>query len=206
KQMDFAVLALQQHLGDSGGCSKISINLKGWMIVPENGQGTRGELITEQLVRAITIEQARPQINLPGLRPAGAAIAARIQRSTRARQQFFIFFVIDLTPRVQRKQMGHMAMIIVRIIKILLPFLQLTPGTDAKPRIQLRQRLTDALLKSGIAQLFRSSVGIGEEIKNDLLRHGRSHREVPVFRRIAWRYYQQTITGIFYQGIQPELR
>src|SRR5438132_9840009 len=51
KQMEFAGMALEEHLRNTGSGSKIAVNLEGWMQVKEvGGRPLRGQQVAEEFV------------------------------------------------------------------------------------------------------------------------------------------------------------
>ncbi len=72
----------------------------------------------------IAILQARPTVDLPAHRPAGAFVAAQLQRALASREQVGCPVLGDQAEGVQAHQMRDVAVVRVGGLPILEPFLQ----------------------------------------------------------------------------------
>src|SRR5687768_9698986 len=75
--MDFAGVALQQHLGRAGGAAEVAVDLKWRMQIPQVRQRRLGEQRLVVLPRLLAIFEARPEVDDPRAAPAGVAAAVR---------------------------------------------------------------------------------------------------------------------------------
>src|SRR5688500_13483400 len=99
-----------------------------------------------------------------------------------------------------------MTVLVVTLVQVLLPFLQLAPATDTQPGIKLAQRCLHLRSELLLAELSTDLRDVSKQFEDDLLRHGRAGRELPVLGRIAWRHNQLAVSRIGAQSIQPKLR
>ena len=155
QDVDLAVLALQQHLDDAGRGAEVAVDLERRMRVPQVGQRAVAQQAFEQLVRAVAVAQARPEVDLPRAAPARAGVAARIERGARRGGELGVLHRIDRVPGMQREQVRHVPVIVLRIVEIGLPFLQLAPLADAQAAIEFRERIVDALREHLVADQLR---------------------------------------------------
>ena len=135
-------MTLHQHFCDTGCTAEVAIYLERWMRIEEIAIGStfllvqsvgeevvirQGQLVVNQLVGMITIQKASPETNLPSHRPTCTRVATMYQRSTGSIEEFRCLLRCNLITWIERIEMTHMAMIILRIIPVLDPFLQLSP-------------------------------------------------------------------------------
>src|SRR5688500_10477722 len=96
-------------------------------------------------------------------------------------------------------------MLVVLLVQVLLPFLQLAPATDAQSRIESTQRCLYLRSELLLAELRARLHSVSKQFEDDLLRHRSARRELTVFRRIARRDDQLSVSRIGPQSIQPIL-
>src|SRR5437588_1781943 len=70
------LMALHQHLRNSRRATEVAIDLKWGMRVEKIRIRVSRQRFDEHFVRMVAIEEAGPEIDLPGFAPAGAAVAA----------------------------------------------------------------------------------------------------------------------------------
>ena len=85
KQLYFAIMALQQHLGDACRAAEVAVDLEWRMSAEEVGIGTRWmasvkmdgglEQVPQKPIGMVTVVKSRPEANLPCSRPSCAFIA-----------------------------------------------------------------------------------------------------------------------------------
>ncbi len=203
--MDDVVLTLHEHLGDPRGGPEIAVDLERRMGVPEVVQGGALELLGEHLVGVVAVQQPCPEVDLPRLGPAGAAVAARGQRDLgrlglrRAR--------FDLVGGVQGVQVGDVPVGVGPCVPVALPLLELAPGADAQAGVELGQGRAHLGAEARVhVQLLGRGQGVAEHLADDLLRHRRAGGEVAVLGGVAGRGDQLAVTRIGVQEVEPELR
>src|SRR5207248_6263175 len=85
EQVEFAGVALEEHLGDAGGEAEVAVDLEGGVGVeqvrvdaagPVVLAGERREELPGAGERLLAVAEAGPEVDLPRQRPAGAAVAA----------------------------------------------------------------------------------------------------------------------------------
>ena len=187
RMCDLAVLALQQHLDHARRGAEVAVDLERRMRVPEIRQRAVAQQPLQQLVRAVAVAQARPEVDLPGAAPAGAGITARIERGARRGGELGVLHRIDGMPGMQREQVRHVAMVVLRVVEVRLPFLQLAPLADAQAADRASPAPSSTRLREClVARRARAaSTRVGEQVRDDLLRHRRAGGERPVFGRVA---------------------
>ena len=176
-------VALEEHFDETGERAEIAVDLEGRMGVQEAAVHAAAtvisdrlfadicELFAQELVRTVTVEQARPQVDLPRLRPAGAIVAAAVQHHARAIGFLPVHTRVDLRAGHQREKMRDVAVMIVRIVDVGAPFLNL-PVTPDRDRAELfrggfevvqERRIVvteDACGKERIAEEFADDCGL----------------------------------------------
>ena len=80
-------VALEEHLGDARSGAEVAVDLERRVGVEQVRQGVPGQGLDEHLVGVVAVEQAGPEVDLPGLGPAGAAVAAEDQRLPRGLEE-----------------------------------------------------------------------------------------------------------------------
>ena len=82
-----AAVGLHQHLRDAGGHAEVAVDLEGRVGVEQVGVDAAAarvararrvdepEQVADEAVRVVAVAEARPQVDLPGHRPAGAVVA-----------------------------------------------------------------------------------------------------------------------------------
>ena len=140
QHVDAARLALHQHLGDTGGRAEVAVDLERRVVVPQVVERRTLELLAQQLVSAIAVEQASPEVDLPGLRPAGSAVTAALERGARRLGQFRRLGGRHGASREERVQVRDVAVLVGRVVQRLLhlPLLQLAPRADVEARVDAR--------------------------------------------------------------------
>ena len=95
QQLDFAGVGLQQHLADAGGVAEVAVDLERRVGVEEvcvhaaavpvvhARVADEPQQVADEFVGAVAVVQARPEVDLPGGAPAGAHVAARVERDPR---------------------------------------------------------------------------------------------------------------------------
>ncbi len=77
KQCDFAVVALQQHLGNRRRAAEVPVHLKRRMIIKQVGQRGALQKSDNVLVRLFGVTKAGPEVDDPRAAPTGMPTAVR---------------------------------------------------------------------------------------------------------------------------------
>ena len=72
-------MALQQHLRDTGCTTKVTINLEGWVSVPQVVKRTVLQQVAVEGIGMVTVVQTGPLVELPAHAPTRSAVAAMFQ-------------------------------------------------------------------------------------------------------------------------------
>ena len=220
-------MALHQHLGDTGSTAEVAVYLEWWMCIEEITIGStlflvqsigeevvigQGQLVVNQLISVITIQKTSPETNLPSHRPAGTRVATMYERSTSSIEEFRSLLRCNLITWIERIEMTHMAMIILRIIPVLDPFLQLSPLANLH-RCHLSQYFLQVSSISGIfAQDFARSDNGREEFVEQFIIHRSAiaHRYLSILGRMyilrthSWRNHEPSMLRFRYQHLVEE--
>ena len=113
-------LALEQHFCHGRATAEIAVDLERRMETKQVRRSPANEH-GEERVGTVAVVQPGPEIGLPRHAPAGRGVAASFQRQAGATVEFGRAGV-DFAPRAQAPKMGDMAVMNVRLLKILLPF------------------------------------------------------------------------------------
>src|SRR4051794_4758036 len=86
-------MRLDKHFGDAGSRAEVAVNLKWRVRIEEFGVDSSApavidviplsgdmQQVTEQAMRVIAVEEARPEVDSPSHRPSGGLVPARGQR------------------------------------------------------------------------------------------------------------------------------
>ena len=169
-----AQLALQQHFRDARSGTEVAVDLERRMGVEQVGVNAaapagRHQEPLENLVGAVAISEARPEVDLPCLAPAGAAVAAGIERNARRLRQLRRAQRGDLAAGMHGEEVRHVAVAVSRVIDVLHPFLELSPFADLRAE-QFVSHGGDFRAVGGIdAEFLRSLDVVGEQVPDDLL-------------------------------------
>ena len=135
--------------------------------------------------RVIAVEQARPKVDLPAHRPAGAGVAAKEQRLAGGIEQVGRLRR-DLVAGMQAPEVRDVAVLVVGIVLVDQPLLELPVpsdlvGCDARAHLfqlpaQVRIDVQDG---AGLD-------GVGEQVADDLVIHRRAGRRARR-SRASWR-------------------
>jgi hypothetical protein len=68
-------MRLQQHLGYTGRPAKVSVDLKGRMVIEQVGERGFGKQLPDMVIRIVAIQETGIEIDDPGPAPAGVAAA-----------------------------------------------------------------------------------------------------------------------------------
>ena len=220
-------MALHQHLGDTGSTAEVAVYLEWWMCIEEIAIGStlflvqsvgkemiigQGQLVMNQLISVITIQKTSPETNLPSHRPTCTRVATMYERSTSSIEEFRSLLRCNQITWIERIEMTHMAMIILRIIPILNPFLQLSPLANLH-RCHLSQYFLQVSSISGIfaQNLARSDNGREEFVEQFIIHRGTiTHgylsilRRMGIFRTHSWRNHEPSMLRLRYQHLIEE--
>ena len=138
-------MGLDQNLADPGSASEVSIDLKGRMRVEKVGispsfsivsvnVGDWSQLLPDQLKRAVAIEQARPQVDLPAHRPTGGFISPVFKGLPGRTKEIGGRIRGYLVAGMQSVEVGDVPVPVILTVPILKPFLQLTETSDPHGR------------------------------------------------------------------------
>ena len=220
-------MTLHQHLGDTGSTAEVAIYLERWMRIEEISIGStlllvqsigeevvigQGQLVMNQLIGVITIQKTSPETNLPSHRPTCTRVATMYERSTGCIEEFRSLLRCNLITWIERIEMTHMAMIILRIIPVLNPFLQLSPLANLH-RSHLSQYFLQMSSISGIfsQNLARSDNGREEFVEQFIIhRSAIAHGYLSILGRMSilrthsWRNHEPSMLRLRYQHLVEE--
>ena len=202
--MHVAHVALEEHLGDAGRGAEVAVDLERRMGVEEVGVGAALELLAEHLVGVVAVEESRPEVDLPRLAPARAAVAAARQRHFGARRQLRVRRRRDLAPGVQGEQVRDVAVPVLGVVAVGHPLLELSPFADLRPYQLAAQRRQTVAIRLVFAQRIGRVDGVGEEVPHDLLVIRHAVLGGAVLGRPAHGHHQ-TAVGQGLQLVFPEL-
>ena len=140
QQLDFPIMALQQHLGDASRAAEVAINLERRMGAEEVGIGAclmasvkmngRLEEVPQKTISMVTIVKTRPKADFPSPRPTCAFVTTAVQGLAAGIHQFWRFGLGQHGARIKSKKMRHMAMLRFHFLVVFQPFLQITLLAD----------------------------------------------------------------------------
>ena len=130
QELDLAVVALQEHLGDAGGRAEVAVDLERRVGVEEVRQGVPRQGLDEHLVGVVAVEQAGPEVDLPGLAPARAAVAPEDQRLPRGPEELRACRGVISQPGIQAPQVRDVPVLVLRVVLVLEPLLELAVPAD----------------------------------------------------------------------------
>ena len=105
--------------------------------------------VAYQTIGMITVQHACPEVDFPTDAPPGSLVSTLFQCGTGSPKKFGVQERRNLITGIKAVKMGNMAMLILRVIHILKPFLQLAVPPDLHGR-QLGEHLRQRIAKSGI--------------------------------------------------------
>ena len=135
-------MTLEEHLGDSCRAAKITVYLEGRMSIEkvgvsaahllggsENQESIRrqGQLVVNQFQGMVAVKQTSPETYFPSHAPACGHVTPMHQGSFGRLKKLGCSVRGYLTAGIQRIEMRHMAMVVVRVVDIINPFLHLAP-------------------------------------------------------------------------------
>src|SRR2546425_13358618 len=100
-------MALQQQLRHARRTSKVSVNLKGWVVIKQVRQSRFCQQRHDVLVDQVPIFQARPEVYDTGSTPSGVSasgLQTPLERNSRRSRQLRCAAQRDLVSRMQGKQ------------------------------------------------------------------------------------------------------
>src|SRR5262245_15437279 len=134
-------MALQQHFGNAGGEGEVAIDLERRVSIEKIGihaaartvaraaAADRAKQVRHKNIGMIAVEEARPKVDAPSERPAGAVITTDLERFFRGGEKLRRGRR-DLPAGINAEQMGGVAVMDVRLLKICGPLLQLAAAAD----------------------------------------------------------------------------
>lgn len=128
---------LEEHLRNGRRASQVAVDLKRRMRIEQVGiRPLRTEERAQDLVRAVTVLQARPQVETPSDGPAGGEVAALLEPPAHRAGQLRRSAQRDLAGRIEAIQMRDVTVLLIgcRRIPVFEPLLQLTLRADAVRR------------------------------------------------------------------------
>ena len=216
QQLNFAVLALQQHFHDAGRAAKVAINLERRAGVKQVGIGTFGaEEILQNAESMVAFVQPRPEVDAPGRAPAGGLIAADLQGFLHGGGEFGRGVHIHSCTRKQAVQMRDVAVMqLVRLeVQIGQPFLQLAGAANLhrrEPRPRGGNLPGEWLVR---AENFRRAEAVVEQIAEDFQIHrrpganaGLRGRRIAIFRRERRTGDEPAVVRLLHERVEEELR
>src|SRR5690606_41345354 len=116
--------------------AEVAAGPAGGLVVPQGGGPAARGLLAQALVRAVAVEQGRPDVHLPRLAPARAAVAPAVERDARRGRELRRRGRRDRAAREERPQVAHVPEGVVRPVEVLLPLLVLAPLSDAQAPVE----------------------------------------------------------------------
>ena len=136
--MDSTVMALKQHLANTGSKAKIAVNLEWRVGIQQVGIGAplgiiphlavvgkQMEHVPDDAVGMVAIQQPGPEIDFPPKAPAGGHVATLPQRRGGCLEQFGMTVGRNLIGGIQTVKVGHVPMLVGRVVSVNEPLLQL---------------------------------------------------------------------------------
>ena len=134
KHLHLAIMALEEHLGDTSGAAKVAINLERRMGTKQIGISSRSHITSgitsglkqlfQEQIGMVAIAQTSPETNLPCARPTRAFITTTFQGLTAGFHQLGSFVFGDAVTRIKAEKMRNMTMLRLHFRVILKPFHQ----------------------------------------------------------------------------------
>ena len=162
----------------------------------------------------VAVAQVGPEVDLPGLGPAGAPVTAVGQGLAGRRRPGGGERVggADLAAGEERVELGGVPVGGLvpaparRVVPVLGPLLELAAAPDPQARVEPLQGVPELLGEGGVGlpgQLGRRQGG-GQQAGHDLLAHGRARRVLPVLRVVGGGDHQVP-GGVGDEEVEPEL-
>ena len=130
EQLQRSGVALEKEFGHAGCSSEVAVDLERGMYVPEIVGCAFFEQVLEQGVGMVAVVQACPVVEFPAHAPSGCLVAALAQSGLAGFGKFRIVEGVDGRSGMEAEEMVGMAMVVVRVVDILIPFLQLAVLSD----------------------------------------------------------------------------
>ena len=127
-------------------------------------------------VGVVAVEQPRPQPDLPGLAPARAAVAAKLQRVLHRRRQVGVSSGVIWSP-VEANQVRHVAVLWLRVVPVEIPLLQVAAAADLVGRQPIQLRFDRRSELRVDAQRVRGLNHVEEQPADERKIGGRHHRD-----------------------------
>ncbi len=211
QHVQFAVVALQQHLRDARGGAEVAVDLEGRVQVEHVGrEPVRPHQVPDQLVGPGAVLQPRPEVDLPRERPTRPVVTAQLQRPPRGLVQLGCPALGDLVARMQTVQVGDVPVSPLGLHPVGQPLLDVAPGADPRRRqpVPGRQCLS---AEAGVhAEDFAGAGDAVEEVAQNLVVHGGPRadggvRVVSELRRVRRVGDQVSERRVGDQGVEEEL-
>ena len=145
QQMDKALMALQQHFADACHPAEVAVYLERRVRTEQVGEGAAAMMpvhrvdsrlpkAAQQLPGAVAVAQACPEVHFPGAAPAGAFIAAAVQRHPAGFCQLRRAGGRNLVTGMQTVKVGHVAVVHIHLAVVFQPLLQVSFLADLHRR------------------------------------------------------------------------
>ena len=134
--MDGSVVALQQHLTDTGGTAEVTVNLEGRMGVEQVGVGATVGIFAHRPVvgqqmkhvpddaeSVVAVEHAGPEVDLPTETPARSHVTTLVQSVGSSREEVGVGVRRNLIRGIESIEVGDMAVLVLGVVTILHPLL-----------------------------------------------------------------------------------
>ena len=177
-------MALKQHLGNAGGSSEVTVDLKWRMLIPKIICRSVFQQIAQERMGMVSVAETRPVVEFPAHRPSGCRITALTQGLAGGVSKFGICQRIDSVTRMKSEEMVCMAVGIAVDIYIAAPFLKLTVATDAVGQDTVEFRLPAGTVGDIRVESFCGADRLGKNLTRDSVGVGRSGIARPVLGRI----------------------
>ena len=222
--MNEAILALHEHLGDTGCHTKVTVNLERRMCIEEVGEsasiwifalhalvGKDTQHVADNLERMVAVLHARPEVGLPAEAPSRSLVTALFERLASCCKELGSARGADLIRRIKSVEMRDVTMLVVRIVYVLQPFLQLSILAHLHRR-QLGDGLLECFLIGFVTTEDTGSLQhIVHHIEDNLVVHRAACAEIRfaayatmlgTYRR---NHHQITRVGMLYQEVEEEV-
>ena len=182
------------------------------MGIKQVGQGGLEQNLIDHHAGVIAVPQPRPEVDLPGLRPAGTAVAAGLQRLSHRRNRRVVLFAPtrhDKRAGMQGIEVVHMAVAAVAgdiQRNFVLPLHVLAAKADLGQRELCLRRFDLLKLCTRFAKDFARLDNLLEQLPDDGLVTGGAKRIGAVLRGIGRIAHQLAVALVLPEVIHPEQR
>ena len=189
--MHSTIMALQEHFGNTGSHSEITVDLEWRMGIEEVGispsililwiplvffSRQQGQHIADNLEGMVAIQHTGPEVCLPSQAPSCGLVSTLPQRIGCRMEKLRMRIWGDLIGWIQTIKMRDVAMLIMRVIGIHQPFLQLSVLSHLHRWQTIDGSLIISSILSILAQHFSCMERIVQCVKRNLIVHRTTSR------------------------------